>query len=334
MIVKNERRDLPVCLRSFLPQVDTICIIDTGSTDGTIEIAKSIINEHGKEYRIESFLGANDEHGLLCDFSMARNRYVELLRDNAECDYIFSCDADDTYVSPANLKEFINNTKADLYNINYVLNDNGIFIQSFKIFNCSRNRDIKYVGRVHETLAFSWKIKIFDCDVTIKHHPGNHENQEVGTARNMRILKSEIYPPLRSLFYWANENVDSGNYKEAIKWYVEYIRRAKEGEPVWFVELAHCFWRAARWLQHLGHTDHAVALSNELLNQDSSWSEAWCELAHISNINGDIPSMRKYALKALENKYSVRLFSEMDKYTAVPANMLLHCDEVEKSSKK
>ena len=39
MIVKNEERFLAGCLRSVAPYVDEICIVDTGSTDRTVEIA-------------------------------------------------------------------------------------------------------------------------------------------------------------------------------------------------------------------------------------------------------------------------------------------------------
>ena len=38
MIVKNESRIIKRCLDSILPLIDSYCIIDTGSTDGTQEI--------------------------------------------------------------------------------------------------------------------------------------------------------------------------------------------------------------------------------------------------------------------------------------------------------
>jgi len=332
LIVRNEAIDIPRCLNSFLPQVDFCCIIDTGSTDNTIEICEGILKQHNLPYHIETFLDASDEQYRIMDFSRCRNRYVNFIKNHTDCDYIFSCDADDTYEFPGNLKEYIINNPADLYNIKYILNDDGVVIQSYKIWNCRKNPLIRFVGRVHETLTFAWDIQILESEITIKHHPGHHEGQENGTQRNMRILREEIYPPLRSLFYWSNENVDAGNYKEAIKWYLEYIRRAKAGENVWFLELAHCYWRAARWLQHIGQTEHAISLSKELLSVDPSWSESWCELAYISMLKKDYPSVRKYALKALENKWTCRLFSEPDKYTSIPANMLMYCDAVEKQT--
>jgi len=65
MIVKNEERFLAQCLESVKDHVDEICIVDTGSTDRTIEIARSY--------------GANvEEHAWRNDFGWARDRALEL----------------------------------------------------------------------------------------------------------------------------------------------------------------------------------------------------------------------------------------------------------------
>lgn len=335
LMVRNEEIDIFRCLDTFLPQVDCCCIIDTGSLDRTLEIAQDALNKHSKDYHISQFLDCNADakFGPIADFSCGRNEYVKILRDKMDCDYIFSVDADDSYVGPDNLKDFIKNNPNSIYNIKYHLNDD-VHIMAFKIWDCRNNSDIKYVGRVHETLTFDWKnVTILNTpEIAIRHHPGTYNGQEHGTKRNLRILRSEIYPSLRSIFYWANENVDDGNYHEAIKWYVEYIRRAKAGEDVWPIELAHCYFRAARWLQYLNKTDEAIALSKELLSWDPSWSESWCELAYIASLKKDYKSMREYATQAKQNVFQDRLFSEIDKYTTVPANMLIFCDMIEKSA--
>ena len=41
MIVKNEEKFLPQCLKSIKDAVDEIIIVDTGSTDKSVEIAQS-----------------------------------------------------------------------------------------------------------------------------------------------------------------------------------------------------------------------------------------------------------------------------------------------------
>jgi len=318
LIVRNEAADLPACLNSFLPEVNCCVLVDTGSTDDTVAIARSILEASGRRYHIEKYLGANDEDGLFCDFAAARNRYCALLAD-FDVEYCLSVDADDTLLSK-DIAGALARQPADFYGIQYRMNADCVF-NSYKIW---RNKmGVKWVGRVHEYLNIDWKKKVLDITtVEVQHHWTTVEGQETGTQRNMRILRKEMYPPLRSLFYWANENAEAGNHEEAAKWYLEYIRRANSGEGAWEVELAHCYFRGARWLQHLGKTEAAVVLSKELLDKDPSWAESWCELAYISRIRGDWEKMEEYAKKALSCKYIPRLFSEKDKYTETPANML------------
>ena len=78
MIVKNEERFLAQCLDSVKDFVDEICIVDTGSTDRTIEIARS----YGA--RIE-------EHAWRNDFGWARDRALAM----ATRRWIFQLDADE-----------------------------------------------------------------------------------------------------------------------------------------------------------------------------------------------------------------------------------------------
>lgn len=331
LIVRNEEKDLPRCLETFLPTVDCAVILDTGSTDRTMAVAEDLLKRSGIKYILKKYLDASDEQGRLCDFSKARNEYIKILEENMDIDYIVSADADDIYLSKIRLHEYIALNPADVYAFKYWITDHQFFM-SYKLWRVGHG--INYAGRVHEVLNFSWNLKIVPSEIEIKHHVEHHEGQEHGTERNMRILRQEIYPPLRSLFYWANENVDCGNHKEAIKWYLEYIRRCKEGEACWNVELAHCFWRAARWLQHLGDFASSDLLCHELIKHDPSWSEAWCQLAYNARCRNDLVKCKEYALKALGNTFEPRLFSEMDKYTSTPANLIQYCNLQEKLSEQ
>jgi glycosyltransferase involved in cell wall biosynthesis len=52
ILTKNEERDLPACLESLTGVVSEVFVIDCGSTDGTLEIAK----RHGAQVLIHPFL--------------------------------------------------------------------------------------------------------------------------------------------------------------------------------------------------------------------------------------------------------------------------------------
>ena len=78
MIVKNEEDCLGRCLKSVCDHVDEIIIVDTGSTDGTVEIAKS--------YGARIY-----HHPWENDFSKHRNQSLSY----ATGDWIFILDADE-----------------------------------------------------------------------------------------------------------------------------------------------------------------------------------------------------------------------------------------------
>lgn len=78
MIVKDEESVLGRCLQSAKPWVDEIVVVDTGSRDRSVEIAK----EHGATVH---------EHAWADDFSAARNVAIE----HANGDWILSLDADE-----------------------------------------------------------------------------------------------------------------------------------------------------------------------------------------------------------------------------------------------
>ena len=82
MIVRDEEATLARCLEAAQPFVDEIVIVDTGSQDGTIEIAERF--------------GARIIHEVWeDDFSAARNRSLE----EARCEWILTLDADEV-ISP------------------------------------------------------------------------------------------------------------------------------------------------------------------------------------------------------------------------------------------
>ncbi|MBE7444557.1 MAG: tetratricopeptide repeat protein [Planctomycetia bacterium] len=102
MIVKNEEKFLFQCLESIKNAVDEIIIVDTGSTDKTIEIA-------------QSFGAIIHHHPWKNSFSEARNHSLSY----ANCDWILQIDADET-LEHADIPLLHNLICVDSYNAIFV----------------------------------------------------------------------------------------------------------------------------------------------------------------------------------------------------------------------
>jgi len=86
MIVRNEAHVLGRCLKSVLPLIDSYRIVDTGSTDNTVQVIKAWLGHLDGE--ILHSLWQND-------FAYHRN---EALPEPGTCDYVLIMDADDELV--------------------------------------------------------------------------------------------------------------------------------------------------------------------------------------------------------------------------------------------
>lgn len=165
MIVKNEARRLRTCLDSYLPIADEIIIVDTGSSDNTVEIA----NEYTDH--VYSFPWSDD-------FSKARNYAFSL----CTCDFIYSADADevldqDNLVKFQSLKENIH-PEVDIVTMKYI-NVNGIK----SVYNSTselrpklfrRLRTWTFISPIHETVRLT--PLTYDSDICILHIQESEHN--------------------------------------------------------------------------------------------------------------------------------------------------------------
>lgn len=139
MIVKNEARCLARCLVSVRGLASECIIVDTGSTDATVQIAR----DHGAS--VHSFAWIND-------FSAARND--SLARTSG--DWILVLDADE-YASPelaAEIKQFIQGPPSvGRLRIVSEFRRNGQSMTSQGFVSRLFPRGARFEGRIHEQLA-------------------------------------------------------------------------------------------------------------------------------------------------------------------------------------
>ena len=142
MIVKDEEEMLPRCLAAVKDAVDEMIVVDTGSSDRTVEIA-------------ESFGAKVLHHEWTGDFSAARN----VSFDAATSDWIVYLDADEVLV-PDDAERLRELTKRTWREAMYLVETNftgdlsdgeALTHNALRVF---RNRDeYRFDGRLHEQIA-------------------------------------------------------------------------------------------------------------------------------------------------------------------------------------
>ncbi len=161
MIVKNEEKFLPQCLESIKGLADEIIIVDTGSTDRTVEIA----GEYGAKVYFHPWEG---------DFSKSRN----ISLGYATCDWIFVLDADEE-LDRKYIPEIKSVIQSDQYDVIFCsvlsTSQNGDSKNySHRIF---RRGKAHYEGIVHNQLVHEGKW--LHTNIQIYHYGYNLSKEEM-----------------------------------------------------------------------------------------------------------------------------------------------------------
>lgn len=217
MIVRNEEKVLEKCLNSIVKLADEIIIVDTGSTDKTVEIAQKFVDNVYHFHWID-------------DFVAARN-YAESI---ASGEYIFRFDADCS-LQDGDMEKLLDLKKknfdgADLVQFNFIEHfetlDNGeiktLFEESTVYLH--KNKKFKWQAPIHEYLvSIDQKLqsKIYtDNSILVLHHR-EEANKPWRTKQNLDILKKSISIKdqnyTRMLRFYARDLYFDGQYQESIK---------------------------------------------------------------------------------------------------------------------
>ncbi|WP_379157270.1 glycosyltransferase [Paenibacillus sp. sgz5001063] len=206
MIVKNEEKYIEKCLKSVEGIVDEIIIVDTGSTDATLEI----VGRHTDA--IYHYKWNND-------FAEARNFSIS----KSNSDYILVLDADE-YLD----EQFVDKDAlvADYYFVkikNYLSLGNAVNHSAIRMFK--NHIGLKYDNKIHEHLNISNFTGLEHAYANfIIHHVGyekgivNERNKE---DRNLKLLLMEVKenPSGYSYFNLGAHYKIYGNYPKAVEAY-------------------------------------------------------------------------------------------------------------------
>ena len=196
MIVKNEERFLGQCLASVKDIADELIVIDTGSTDRTVEIAR----EHGAQ--VGHFEWCND-------FAAARNASIA----TATGDWILFLDADEE-LSPAEkqtLPTLLASNNTALIRLPLINSHQGQVSKSILPRLFRNIAAIQFQGCVHEgvytailKVSKEWQMEISVGDMLILHHGYTAEviTEKNKVQRNYELLVKALEKrPNEAYFY-------------------------------------------------------------------------------------------------------------------------------------
>ncbi|GIO21490.1 glycosyltransferase [Oceanobacillus sp. J11TS1] len=220
MIVKNEGAFLEKCLSSVQDFAEEIIIVDTGSTDNTIDIAKKF---HSKIFHYPW-----DQH-----FANARNEGLA----KATGEWILWLDADECLdiQNPEFYKEILKNKQANLLFLpitNFIgehldaLNHDSYTHHQPRLFR--NHQGIQFINRIHETLdGEPEKLTTDIIDMPILHYGYIDEITKAKnkSIRNKKILKLEAKKEMHSP--WVEYHLASEHYRlKEYKLALEYVNQS------------------------------------------------------------------------------------------------------------
>jgi glycosyltransferase involved in cell wall biosynthesis len=243
MIVKNEAKVIARCLESVKPLVDAWVIVDTGSTDGTQAIIRSVMADIPGELHERPWQ----------NFGHNRSEAIELARAHTSPgDYLFVIDADDVVAFPPRFV-FPKLTK-DSYQLR--VEDAGTSYLRIHLFRA--DLDYRYVGVLHEVLTSSEKRSMGRIDgLVYKRTGGGARSVSPNKYRNdAAVLEAALAAEptnARYAFYLAQSWRDCGELEKAIAC---YGRRAEMGG--WEEEVYFSLHEVGRLSARLGKDDGQV----------------------------------------------------------------------------
>ena len=228
VITKNEEKNIGKWLQEMSLLADEMIVVDTGSTDSTVNMAKKA---GAKVFNFE----------WINDFSAAKNYAIE----KATGDWILFLDADEYFTEATRKnvrplletnykKDNVGSIRCRLTNID-VDRKNKIVDAMVQVRIFKNIPQIRYHGKIHENIKNTGKAigMIFSNDIEIYHTGYSSSIIKSKSERNLKFLleKKEIEGDSTSVISGLMDSyMTLGNYEEAYK----YAKMAVERNIVFF----------------------------------------------------------------------------------------------------
>lgn len=336
-IAKNEEQFVERWYNSA-KDADYLFILDTGSTDNTVKIAKDL----GVNVEIQSFDPWR--------FDVARNSSLEMIPQDA--DICIALDIDEILVEGwrEELEKAINDgITRPRYQYTWSWNDDGSPSLQYGGDKIHSRKNYYWKHPVHEVLSCSTQEIQGWYDIEIHHHPDKSKSR----SQYMPLLKLAVEEDPdddRNAFYYARELFFHSEMREAAKEFKRHLSLPRalwkperaasmrylakiEDKETWLlravaecpdrrealVELSQHYYETQQFELCYAYSTKALKITEkplEYLCEDFAWGHIPYDLAAISAYNIGLKSKsQEYGLKALElNPTDQRLIFNLEWY--------------------
>ena len=283
MIVRDEERNVSCALESVRGLFDEIVVLDTGSKDRTVEIARSF------GARVFDFVWVDD-------FGAARNAALA----RAKVDYAFWLDADDLIEPPqrAKLEALLGRLRAGGTMPAFVVRcacDPGpdgtggdTVVDHVRLFPLIEG--VRWTYRVHEQILPALKragVPVEWTDITVRHTGYSDRTLRFRKLdRDCRILREELAErpdDAFTLFNLGSIAIERTEWNEALG----YLKRSLAGSAPSDSIVRKLYANIARSYQMLRDYPAALAACTQGLSLDAEDAELWFRKAVVHRSSGD-----------------------------------------------
>lgn len=214
IVVKNGKGSILRCLDALLPMANEYVIVDTGSTDGTLELIADWQKRHPKQRVVMEKVGAkfNDEDGVF-DFGAAKGYALTL----ATCSHVMWVDVNDILLDGKKARSLFQDIVAKYPTAGISMLTKVTPTHTFPRLRILPREKARFKGIIHEMMYST------DASAPTVHTKIVFENYKASRdiVRNLAGLRKswEQERTQRTAFYFGNSYIDLKDYGHAYEWY-------------------------------------------------------------------------------------------------------------------
>ena len=307
-ISKNEEKFVKRWYES-MKEADEIYVLDTGSTDNTVNILKSlnvkVIEKEIKPWR----------------FDVARNESLNLLPKDTD---ICICTDLDEVFNPGWRNELESawkpNTTRIRYNYNWHINELGIPDVSFYLDKIHKRTGYSWYHPVHEVLTTNEEEVFINVDkITLNHYP-DKEKSRSSYLPLLELSVKEDPTDDRNMHYLGREYMYYKRYNEAIDTLIKHLNLKK---ATWHDERAASMRYIARCYTEMNRFEEAKMWLKKAITEAPYLRDAYIELSLLLLKLNEYNNVIKYTKKALSiKKHEKTYINEIFSWNYTPYDLI------------